>query len=135
MFDFQQIDLSSLIAGNFFTVACTFYKNGIAVQARALSNTEASSYVFIDTRFALDFYCIFRIKLKQLSYSIYPKKYNRKNGSFISQYLLFNIEINSRRIYNLLLLILELSFYNIIFGRNFFDYFRILIDVHYRQLR
>ena len=123
------------MAGNSFTVACTLYKSGIAVQARALGDTGASGYVFIDTRFALDLCRILGLKPKRLSHSIYPKGYNSKKGSPISQYLLFNIEIDGRRIYNFPLLILELGSYDMILGRNFFDYFRILIDVYYRQLR
>ena len=45
--------------------------------------------------------------------------------------LSFTIEIDSHRIYNLPMLIVELGSYNIIIGRNFFNYFHVLIDIHY----
>jgi predicted aspartyl protease len=123
------------MAGNSFTVACTLHKNGIAVQAKALGDTGASGYVFIDTRFASDLCRILGLKPKPLPQPVYPKGYDGKKGSPISQYLLFNIEIDGRRIYNFPLLILELGSHDMILGRNFFDYFRILIDVHYRRLQ
>ena len=54
MFDLQQIDLSSLMAGNSFTLACTLRKSGIAIQVNALGDTGACGYVFIDSELALD---------------------------------------------------------------------------------
>jgi hypothetical protein len=45
------------------------------------------------------------------------------------------MEIDSRRIYNIPMLILELGSQDMIIGRNFFDYFRILIDIHYQRLQ
>jgi hypothetical protein len=134
MFDFQQIDLSLLIASNSLTLAYTFHKNRVTVQARALSDTRASGYIFLDIRFVLDFCYILGLKLRWFPYLIYPKGFDSKKGSPISQYLLFNIKINSRRIYNLLLFIIKLGSYNMILGYNFFDYFRILINIYRRQL-
>ena len=42
------------MAGNSFTLACTLRKDGIAIQANALSDTRASGFVFLDSKFALD---------------------------------------------------------------------------------
>ena len=61
--------------------------------------------------------------------------FDGKKGSPISQYLTFNIEIDGRRIYNIPLLIIELGSYDLILRRNFFDYFRILIDIHRQRLQ
>jgi hypothetical protein len=132
MFDLQQINLSLLIAGNSFTLACTLRtdSNGIAVQVEALGNTGASSYVFIDSKFTTDLCRSLGVKPRQLPYTIYPKGFNSKKGFPISQYLSLNIEIDSCRIPYILMLIVELGSYDIIISRNFFDYFHILIDVH-----
>jgi hypothetical protein len=132
VFDLQQIDLSSLIAGNSFTLAYTLRtdSNGIAVQVEALGNTGASSYVFIDSKFATDLCRSLGVKPRQLPYTIYLKEFNSKKGSPISQYLLLNIEIDSCRIPYIPMLIVELGSHNMIIGQNFFDYFHILIDVY-----
>jgi hypothetical protein len=136
VFDLQQIDLSSLIAGNSFTLACTLRTdgNGIAVQVEALGDTGASGYVFINLEFATDLCRSLGVKPKRLLYTIYPKGFNSQKGSFISQYLLLNIEINSCRIPYIPMLIIELDSHDIIIGQNFFDYFHILIDVYDRRL-
>jgi hypothetical protein len=84
VFDLQQIDLSSLMDGNSFTLACTLHKNGVAVQASALGDTGASGYVFLDSRFASDLCYTYRLKPKQLPYPICPKGFNSKKGSPIS---------------------------------------------------
>lgn len=123
VFDLQQIDLSSLMAGNAFTLAYTLRKDGAAVQVRALGDTGASGYVFLDSKFAADLCRTFHIKPQRLPNPVYPKGYDGAKGSPISQYLSFNIEIDGRRIYNLPMLIIELDSYDMIVGRNFFSYF------------
>ena len=123
------------MAGNSFTLTCTLRKDGVAIQAKALGDTGASGYVFLDSRFALDLCRTLGMKPKQLPRTIYPKGFDGKKGSPISQYLSFNIEIDGRRIYNLPMLIVELGSHDIIIGRNFFDYFRVLIDVHNKRLQ
>jgi hypothetical protein len=62
MFDFQQIDLSLLIASNSLTLAYIFHKNRVIVQARTLSNTRASGYVFLDICFVSDLCRILGLK-------------------------------------------------------------------------
>jgi hypothetical protein len=86
VFDLQQIDLSSLIAGNSFTLAYTLCTegNGIAVQVEALGDTGASGYVFINSKFATDLCRSLGVKPRQLPYTIYPKGFNGKKGSLIS---------------------------------------------------
>ena len=122
------------MAGNSFTLACTLRKSGIAIQVNALGDTGACGYVFIDSELALDLCRTIGLKPKKLPYPIYPKGFDGAKGSPITQYLTFNIEIDSRTIYNLPMLITGLGSHDMIIGRNFFDYFRVLIDVHHRQL-
>ena len=123
------------MAGNAFTLTCTLRKDGIAIQVKALGDTGASGYVFLDSKFASDLCHTFKLKPKQLPQTIYPKGFNGKKGSPITHYLSFNIEIDGRRICDLPMLIVKLSSHDMIIGRNFFDYFRVLIDVHHRRLQ
>jgi predicted aspartyl protease len=64
--DLQQIDLGSLMAGNAFTLTCTLRKDGIAIQVKALGDTGASGYIFLDSKFASDLCHTFKLKPKQL---------------------------------------------------------------------
>ena len=54
------------MAGNSFTLACTLRKDGINIQARALGDTGASGYVFLDSHFALDLCHTLRVRPQQL---------------------------------------------------------------------
>ena len=120
------------MASNSFTLIYTLRKDGITIQVEALGDTGASGYIFLNSKFASDLCRTFELKPKRLPHTVYPKGFDGKKGSPISQYLSFNIEIDSRRIYDLPMLIVELGSHDIIIGRNFFDYFHILIDVHHR---
>ena len=135
MFKLHEVDLGSLIGGDSLTIACTLRKDAMqTTEIQALCDTGASGYVFLNTRLALDLCRFFGLKLQQLPHPIYPKGYDGKKGSPITQYLTFIIEIDGRRIYNLPMLITRLDSHDMIIGRNFFDYFRILINVYHRRL-
>ena len=122
------------MGGPSLTFTCTLCKGGIAIQIQALSDTRACGYIFLDTCFALDLCHVFGVKLQQLPHPVCPKGFDRKKGSPISQYLSFNMDIDGRWIYNVPMLVLELGSHDMIIGRNFFDYFHIMIDVHNRHL-
>jgi len=107
----------------------------MAIQVQALSDTRAYGYVFLDSRLTSDLCRVFGRKLQQLPHPVCLKGYNRKKGSPISHYLSFNLEINGHWIYHLLILVIELGSHDMIIRRNFFDYFYIIINIHYRQLR
>ena len=134
MFDLHEINLGSLMSGKSFTIACTLHKDGIALQVNALGDTGASGFVFLNTSFASDLCRTFGLTPRKLPQPVYPKGYDGTKGSPITRYLSFNIEIDGRRIYNLPMLMVKLDSHDMIIGRNFFDYFRISIDVFCRQL-
>jgi hypothetical protein len=119
------------MGGDSFTLACTLRKAGIAIQVHALGDTGACGFVFIDSRFASDLCHTLGLKPQQLPHPVYLKGYDGSRGSPITQYLLFNIEIDGRRIHNLPMLIVGLGSHDMIIGKNFFDYFHILIDIHH----
>jgi len=66
------------MASNSFTLAYTLRtdSNGIAIQVDAFGDTKASSYVFINSKFATDLCRSLGVKPKQLPYTIYPKGFN-----------------------------------------------------------
>ena len=136
MFNLREVDLGSLMGGDSLTTACTLRRDAIeTTKIQALCDTGASGYVFIDTRLASDLCRRYRWKLQQLPYPIYPKGYNGAKGSPITQYLTFILEIDSRRIYDLPMLVIGLGSHDLIIGRNFFHDLRICIDVFHRRLR
>jgi hypothetical protein len=136
VFNLHEVDLGSLMGGDSLTIACTLRKDAMqTTEIQALCDTGASGYVFLNTRLALDLCRFFGLKLQQLPHPIYPKGYDGKKGSPITQYLTFIIEIDGRRTYDLPMLVIGLDSHDIIIGRNFFYDLRICIDVFHRRLR
>jgi hypothetical protein len=136
VFNLHEVDLGSLMGGDSLTIACTLRKDAMqTTEIQALCDTGASGYVFLNTRLALDLCRFFGLKLQQLPHPIYPKGYDGKKGSPITQYLTFIIEIDSRRIYDLPMLVIGLDSHDMIIGRNFFYDLRICLDVFHRRLR
>jgi hypothetical protein len=123
------------MSGDSLTLACSLRKNGIAIRTTALADTGACGFVFIDSRLATDLCRTLGVKLRELPHPIIPKGYQGDKGSPITRYLLLDIEVDGRRIHNLPMLVIGLGSHDLIIGRNFFDYFHILIDVHQRRLR
>ena len=124
------------MGGDSLTIACTLRKDAMqTTEIQALCDTGASGYVFLNTRLASDLCRHFGLKLQQLPHPIYPKGYDGKKGSPITQYLTFIIEIDGRRTYDLPMLVIGLDSHDIIIGRNFFYDLRICIDVFHRRLR
>jgi hypothetical protein len=58
------------------------------------------------------------------------KGYNSKKGTTVIYYLVLYNVIDGRYFYNILFLILDLGSQDFIFGRSFFDYFKLQIDVN-----
>jgi predicted aspartyl protease len=132
----HEIKLDSLTRGLplTFPTTLTQYSTGITVTTSALADTGAGGYVFIDTSFAADLSRTLAVRPIQLPRPIIPSCYNSSAGSEIREYLLLDLELDGHRVYNLPLLILGLGTHDLIIGRNFFEYFYILVDSAERRL-
>jgi hypothetical protein len=132
----HEIKLDSLTRGLplTFPTALTRRGTGITVTTSALADTGAGGYVFIDTSFAADLSRTLAVRPIRLPRPIIPSRYDGSAGSEIREYLLLDLELDGRRIYNLPLLILGLGTHDLIIGRNFFEYFHILVDSAERRL-
>jgi RNase H-like domain found in reverse transcriptase/Reverse transcriptase (RNA-dependent DNA polymerase)/Integrase zinc binding domain len=132
----HEIKLDSLTRGLplTFPTALTRRGTGITVTTSALADTGAGGYVFIDTSFAADLSRTLAVRPIRLPRPIIPSRYDGSAGSEIREYLLLDLELDGRRVYNLPLLILGLGTHDLIIGRNFFEYFHILVDSAERRL-
>ncbi|MDA4119333.1 MAG: reverse transcriptase domain-containing protein [Thaumarchaeota archaeon] len=132
----QEITLDSLTRGNPLTFPVSLTKRGvgIAVSSSALADTGAGGYVFIDPAFARDLSRTLGVKPQRLPRPIVPSSYDGSPGTEIKEYLLLDLELDGRHIYNLPLMILGLGSNDLIIGRNFLEYFHILVDSFNRKL-
>ena len=76
---------------------CTLLYNGYSVKLKALADSGANGFVFIDTLCVIDFAKFLSIKAQQLSQAISVKGYNRKNRSVIIYVLQLYLTIDKQR--------------------------------------
>ena len=100
-----------------FLISCKLIYNGLGVALKALSDTGANSFAFIDFTFAAQLCRFLDLFTHALDYSILIKKYDGKLGPFITRYLLLYLTIDGRKLLNIPFLILLLSNQNVILGR------------------
>jgi hypothetical protein len=65
----------------------TIAHNKYTVKLNALANSEANSFVFINTLYVINVTKFLNIKVQRLSYLINVKDYNKKAGSVITHIL------------------------------------------------
>lgn len=116
------------MGGPHLTVPCTLSKNGQAVKTKALTDTGANGFGFIDTLFAVDLAKFLGTKAQKLSKAIAVKGYNGDSGNSITHILRLHLTIDGRRQYNLPLLILDLGTHDVILGRKWLANFNVLVD-------
>jgi hypothetical protein len=79
--------------------------------------------VFLDTYYTKDVLKFLGCKATRLDRPIVTKGYNRVRGNPITHYLLVDLVINSRRLIEVLFLILNLGNYNMILRAKWIVYF------------
>jgi hypothetical protein len=112
--DFLEVDLNQLISGPQFIVFYLLSMNRYSITLRFFFNTGANGFAFVNTRYATNITNFFDLEFAPLPAPIPVKGYNSKSRANITQILRIYFIINRRRLFNLLLLILDLGFYNII---------------------
>jgi predicted aspartyl protease len=116
------------MGGTHLTVSCTLSNNGYGVVTRALIDSGANGFVFVDTRCAVDVARFLGLKTRRLPRSVPVKGYNGTQGQPITHYIRLHLTVDQRRQYNIPLLILDLGSHDMILGRKWLAFFNILVD-------
>jgi hypothetical protein len=99
------------------TIPCTLSHNGYSVKLKALADSGANGFVFIDTLYAINIAKFLNLKVQQLPRAINVKGYNGKVGNAITHILRLHLTVDGRRQYNLPLMILDLGSHDLILSR------------------
>jgi Reverse transcriptase (RNA-dependent DNA polymerase)/RNase H-like domain found in reverse transcriptase/Retroviral aspartyl protease len=122
------------MGGQHLTIACMLSTNGTSVASRALIDSGANGFIFVNTLFAIDLVRSFNITAARLPSPIQVKGYNGKPGKPVTHYIRLHLTVDQRRQYNVPLLILDLGSHDIIIGRKWLAYFDVLPDCRRRCL-
>jgi hypothetical protein len=79
------------------TIPCTLSHNGYSVKLKALADSGANGFVFIDTLCAIDIAKFLSLKVQRLPRAINVKGYNGKVGNAITYILRLHLTIDGRR--------------------------------------
>jgi hypothetical protein len=92
----RYLDLTKLIGGEYMIIFCTLAKNRLSFPTKALIDSEANSFVFIDTTFLKYLSPFFKSILRSLKSPLQIKSYNGIQGRKIIYYTLLNLTVDGR---------------------------------------
>lgn len=116
-------------------VSCTLVSNGYAVsKIKALPDTGANGYGFMDFRCFEDISRFMPLKRKELAHPIRAKGFDGKVAKPITHYIQVDLVIDGRRLARVPFCLLDLGSYDIILGSKWMSHFDVLPDIRRRKL-
>jgi hypothetical protein len=128
------LDLRELIKGNSYTLQTQLNIKGFTFHTRALDNTKANGFLFINSELITLFTHYCGARSKPLPYAISVTGYDDNGNSRITHYVRLTLQINNRRFVRIPFCIALLGKHNIIIGRKWFKYFKINLAITDRKL-
>ena len=82
------------MGGTHLTISCTLSNNGYGVVTRALIDSGANGFVFINTQCAVDVARFLHLKTHRLPRSVPVKGYNGESSQLITHYLRLHLTVD-----------------------------------------
>jgi hypothetical protein len=130
----RYLDLTTLMGGEHMTLPCTLTKNGLFFQTKALIDSGANGFAFVDASFLKRLSPILKPILKRLKSPLQVKGYNGSKGQEITHYTLINLTVDGRVQSFTPFLITRLGSARLILGRQWLAENRVLLDCARRRL-
>jgi predicted aspartyl protease len=99
-----------------FRIGTKIVHNGLAITTKALIDTGANGFAFIDTRFAILIGRHFGLNTIRLETPCAVRGFDNRNESSVTHAIALNLLIDGRRQLNVPMLIVDLGKHDIIFG-------------------
>jgi predicted aspartyl protease/transposase InsO family protein len=134
--DLSTLNLNELLGkeNESFNVKAQIVSNGYSIATKALIDTGANGFAFIDTRFALLVGKHFGLKSIRLKKQCTVRGYDDKNSTPITHALPVNLMIDGRRQLKIPMLAVNLGKHDIILGRQWLKKYGILPDCSRNRL-
>ena len=117
-----------------FLVRTQIVHNGYTLSIRALGDTGANGFIFIDTNLAIQLAKFFTIRTLPLGTECAVQGYDGGAETPITHALILNLIVDGRRQLNLPMLIVNLGRQDIILGRKWFADYGVLADCKNKRL-
>ena len=128
------IDLSQLLGGKQFTVSCNLVFNRYGFKTPALADTGANGYVIINTILARQLSHFLSSPILTLPSPIAVRGFDGHSLQSATQYIVFHLHVDSRKQYNVPMVLLNTGHQGLILGRTWFDHLSVRLDPRRRQL-
>jgi hypothetical protein len=119
------LDLRELIRGNLYTLQTQLNIKGFTFYTRALGDTRANGFLFINSELIALFTRHCGARSKPFSSAILVIGYNSKSNSRITHYIRLTLQINNRWFVRMSFYIALVRKHNVIIGRKWLKYFKI----------
>jgi predicted aspartyl protease len=116
------------LGGKPFTVESELTLDGVGVKIKALADTGANGYLFLNRPVAKQLSSLLKAPIQKLPYSVSIRGYNGGVPEQANQFIRLHLNINKRRIRNCPLIVLDLGQHIMIIGNRWLKHFRILLD-------
>ena len=116
------------MGGNPFLAYTTLTMNGCGVKTRALVDTGANGYLFMNRPLALRLAQSLGLKIQNLPFSVPIRGYNSQIQSKVNQFIRLHLNVDQRRIRNCPFIVLDLGQQDLIIGNKWLKHFRVLLD-------
>ena len=130
----SNVDLSQLVRGKSCTILCHIFNNGSRVSSFALADTGANALALIDTLSAQAISQFLSVPTERLPNPIVVQGFNGADAPLITSILQVHICVDKRRLYNIPFLITDLGGHDIILGRKWMSYLRVVLDIRRRRI-
>ena len=132
--DIGSLDLCELIGGNSYTFPTQLNIKGYTFYTRALCDTGANGFLFINTELATLLIRHCGARSKPLPRVISVTGYDGQGHSKVTHYVRLTLQIDNRRFVRMPFCIAPLGTHDVIIGCKWFAYFRINLAVTDRKL-
>jgi predicted aspartyl protease len=128
-----EVDLSQLLGGTAFTLACTVSNNGLGIKTSSLIDTGANRHTFIDTKFAKAVERFLGVSPSPLKTPCKVRGFDGQQTTLITHSIELALVVDGRRIHTPMLIV-GLGEHDMILGRKWFVETGVLIDCKNRCL-
>jgi len=130
----MRLDLSRLLGGKALDMSCSLIVNGFRFRTQGLVDTGANGFLFIHTSLVtlLTKHC--GVSVNYFPKPIPVKGFDGKSSASITQWIQLTLEVDSRRLLQLPLLVANIGRHDLILGREWMAYFNIDVGVRSRRL-
>ena len=127
------MDLSQLLGGTAFTIACTVSNNGLGIKTSSLIDTGANGHTFINTKFVKTVERFLGVSPSPLKTPCKVRGFDGQQTTPITHAIELALMVDGRRV-KAPMLIVGLGDHDMILGRKWFAETGVLVDCKNRRL-